>query len=52
MTKFFLAFLIWALAGTYDLLLHLPDASPSLAARPEYSIQTANTGWLARFRFP
>jgi hypothetical protein len=30
--------------GTYDLLLNLPDASPSISTRPEYSIQMANTG--------
>lgn len=28
--------------GNYELLLHLPDNSPSLYGRPEYSIQLAN----------
>lgn len=31
-------------AGTYAMLLALPDASSGLANRPEYSIQLANTG--------
>lgn len=31
-------------AGTYDLLLNLPDASSSLARRPEFSIRMANSG--------
>jgi hypothetical protein len=30
--------------GVYDLLLSLPDAAASLAARPEYAIRLANTG--------
>lgn len=30
--------------GSYDLLLHLPDRAPSLAARPEYAILFANDG--------
>ena len=29
--------------GTYELLLHLPDAAPTLTARPEYAIRLANT---------
>lgn len=29
-------------AGNYKLYLHLPDASPSLAARPEYAVRLAN----------
>jgi len=29
-------------AGRYDLLLNLPDAYPSIAGRPEYSIRLAN----------
>jgi len=29
--------------GTYDSYLHLPDADPVLALRPEYSVQLANT---------
>jgi hypothetical protein len=29
-------------AGTYDLFLNLPDASPRLRPRPEYSIRLAN----------
>ncbi|MDF2456005.1 MAG: hypothetical protein K0R51_1998 [Cytophagaceae bacterium] len=29
--------------GTYDTYLHLPDADATLALRPEYSIQFANT---------
>jgi hypothetical protein len=28
--------------GTYELLLHLPDAHSSIAARPEYAIRLAN----------
>jgi hypothetical protein len=28
--------------GTYDLLLNLPDASPRLRGRPEYSVRVAN----------
>ncbi len=31
-------------AGTYDLLLFLPDPAPGLAARPEYAIRLANPG--------
>lgn len=31
-------------AGSYQLGLALPDATAALAAVPEYSIQTANTG--------
>ncbi|GGG99819.1 hypothetical protein GCM10007415_39590 [Parapedobacter pyrenivorans] len=31
-------------AGTYELLLHLPDAYERLAGRPEYSIRLANDG--------
>ena len=31
-------------AGTYSMLLALPDADPGLANRAEYSIQFANTG--------
>jgi hypothetical protein len=31
-------------AGTYDLLLSLPDPQPTLGDRPEYAIQLANTG--------
>ncbi len=39
-------------AGTYALLLAMPDASASLANRPEYSIQLANTGiWEASTGF-
>jgi hypothetical protein len=39
-------------AGTYDLLLNLPDPSPSLLTRPEYSIQLANVGtWEAATGF-
>ncbi len=30
--------------GSYDLLLNLPDRSPSLATRPEYAILFANAG--------
>jgi hypothetical protein len=30
-------------ADTYDLLLHLPDASPRLASLPAYAIRLANT---------
>jgi len=30
--------------GVYDLLLSLPDAAATLAARPEYAIRLANTG--------
>ena len=34
--------------GQYDLLLHLPDAADTLAARPEYAIRLANSGvWQA-----
>ncbi|HMI08071.1 MAG TPA: DUF4832 domain-containing protein [Flavobacterium sp.] len=29
--------------GSYKLYLNMPDASPSLATRPEYSVQFANT---------
>lgn len=29
-------------AGTYELLLNMPDAYPSIAKRPEYSIRCAN----------
>jgi hypothetical protein len=32
--------------GTYQLLLSLPDAAPSLASRPEYAVQLANAGGL------
>ncbi len=36
-------------AGTYRLLLHLPDADPRLAADPRYAVQLANEGvWEAR----
>lgn len=39
-------------AGTYAMLLALPDAAPSLANRPEYSIQLANVGtWEASTGF-
>jgi hypothetical protein len=31
-------------AGTYALLLNLPDPAASLGANPSYSIQTANVG--------
>jgi hypothetical protein len=31
-------------AGTYELLLGLPDAHASIAERPEYAIRLANTG--------
>lgn len=31
-------------AGTYDLYLHLPDASESLAADPRYAVRFANEG--------
>nr|WP_279381107.1 DUF4832 domain-containing protein [Meiothermus sp. CFH 77666] len=31
-------------AGSYEVLLHLPDGHPSLAARPEYAIRLANPG--------
>jgi len=31
-------------AGSYELLLYLPDADPSLAERPEYAIRLANEG--------
>ncbi len=35
-------------AGSYDLLLHLPDADSDLAPRPEYAIRLANSGiWQA-----
>jgi len=30
--------------GTYDVLLNMPDKYASIATRPEYSIQLANTG--------
>jgi hypothetical protein len=30
-------------AGTYEVLLNMPDGSSNLAARPEFSIQLANT---------
>jgi hypothetical protein len=30
-------------AGSYELFLHLPDADPELAKRPEYAIRLANT---------
>lgn len=30
-------------AGSYQLLLHLPDADPALGKRPEYAIRLANT---------
>ncbi len=32
-------------AGTYDVLLNLPDPQPSLRSRPEFSIRLANEGW-------
>jgi hypothetical protein len=39
-------------AGTYDLLLNLPDPSPKLLTRPEYSIRLANVGtWEAATGF-
>jgi hypothetical protein len=39
-------------AGTYALLLNLPDPESALYGRPEYSIQTANTGtWEASTGF-
>ena len=31
-------------AGTYQLYLHLPDASPSIAADPRYAVRFANEG--------
>lgn len=31
-------------AGTYQLYLHLPDASPSIAADPRYAVRFANVG--------
>jgi len=31
-------------AGTYEVMLHLPDAAPALRNRPEYSIRFANPG--------
>lgn len=31
-------------AGTYDVLLNMPDAAASISTRPEYSIQLANKG--------
>jgi hypothetical protein len=38
--------------GTYSLLLNLPDPQTSLRARPEYSIQMANSGtWEAATGF-
>lgn len=38
--------------GSYSLLLHFPDSAQALAARPEYSIQLANTGvWEANTGF-
>jgi len=30
--------------GDYDLLIHLPDASPALRDRPEYAVRFANEG--------
>jgi hypothetical protein len=30
--------------GAYDLLLHLPDASPRLRERPAYAVRLANAG--------
>lgn len=30
--------------GTYELLLSLPDPTPTLESRPEYAVQLANTG--------
>lgn len=30
--------------GTYDLYLHLPDASPTIAADPRYAVRFANEG--------
>lgn len=39
-------------AGSYALLLNLPDPVSALSTRPEYSIQTANTGtWEASTGF-
>ena len=39
-------------AGSYDLLLNLPDPSPALGARPEYSIRLADVGlWEASTGF-
>lgn len=32
-------------AGSYDVALHLPDASPGLAARSEYAVRIANAAW-------
>ena len=32
------------LPGEYDILLHLPDAAPSLLGRPEYAVRFANRG--------
>ncbi len=32
-------------AGTYDVLLNLPDPQPSLHTRADYSIRLANDGW-------
>jgi hypothetical protein len=35
--------------GRYELFLHFPDASPTLASRPDYAIRLANRGvWEAR----
>lgn len=31
--------------GTYDLLLFLPDANPTISSRPEYAIRLANDLW-------
>jgi hypothetical protein len=31
-------------AGEYDILLHMPDAAPSLRDRPEYAVRFANPG--------
>ena len=31
-------------AGTYELYLHLPDASPTIAADPRYAVRFANEG--------
>ena len=30
--------------GEYDILLHLPDAAPSLRDRPEFAVRLANPG--------
>ena len=33
--------------GSYEVLLHLPDANASIASRPEYAIRLANDVWEA-----